>query len=215
MGAHDQPRTRFGQRHLSGRLSPAKSYLAPPPKKPGRGIAVTGGALLVMLVMLAVALWAWQEIAALNAQTAQAEQTVISIVNQPITHLARTPAAEVFSPGWFHPGAIRPDFSTVDIRATQEFPYSASTYVASDVDPTEMFVSKQLEFNAMTKAFYSDRTLPKKRLSEDEMQQINRLYRVIAHGGQASTLRWAILAGLAALLVALGAMLSRAIRVPA
>jgi len=39
----------------------------------------------------------------------------------------------VYSPGRFHPGATKPDFSTVDIRATQEFPYDGN--VTSDVTP--------------------------------------------------------------------------------
>ena len=86
----------------------------------------------------------------------------------------------VFSPGWFHEGAITPDFATVDIRATQEFPYLASTYVTSDLNPGEVFIGSQLEFNSMTKYFYVDRTLPKKRLDKSEMQEINQLYRTIA-----------------------------------
>jgi hypothetical protein len=32
----------------------------------------------------------------------------------------------------------------------------------------------------MTKFFYQDRSLPKKKLTEDEMVEINRLYRIIA-----------------------------------
>ena len=31
----------------------------------------------------------------------------------------------------------------------------------------------------MTKIFYQDRSLPKKRLTEEEMLEINRLYRII------------------------------------
>ena len=42
-----------------------------------------------------------------------------------------------------------------------------------------MWDGRELEFNAMTKYFYVDRTLPKKRLTEAEMLEINRLYRVI------------------------------------
>jgi hypothetical protein len=36
-----------------------------------------------------------------------------------------------------------------------------------------------LEFNAMTKYFYTDRSLPKKKLTEAEMVEINRLYEII------------------------------------
>jgi hypothetical protein len=43
-----------------------------------------------------------------------------------------------------------------------------------------MFRGRDLEFNAMTKHFYTDRSVPKKRLTEEQMVEINRLYRVIA-----------------------------------
>jgi len=42
-----------------------------------------------------------------------------------------------------------------------------------------VFPGSQVEFNAMTKYFYEDRTLPKKRLTEAEMLDVNRLYRII------------------------------------
>jgi hypothetical protein len=42
-----------------------------------------------------------------------------------------------------------------------------------------MWAAKDLEFNSMTKYFYLDRTLPKKKLTEAEMLEINKLYRVI------------------------------------
>jgi hypothetical protein len=129
------------------------------------------------------------EEASMNA--AQAEERVIEIVNQPVTHIPRTPEAAQFYPGWFHPGAIKPDFDTVDVRATQELPYAKYQYVTSDVTPSEMFYGDELEFNAMTKYFYKDRALPKKRLSESEMLEINRLYRIIGHEDHASTMRMA------------------------
>ena len=44
-----------------------------------------------------------------------------------------------------------------------------------------MFHGSDLEFNAMTKLFYTNRDLPKKKLTEAEMVQINSLYRVIGH----------------------------------
>lgn len=91
--------------------------------------------------------------------------------------------------GWFHPGAAKPDFNTVDIRATQEFPYSAYDHVTSDLNPTEMFIGAELEFNPMTKYFYTDRTLPKRRLSDTEMVEINGLYRVIGRNQQAVSVR--------------------------
>jgi hypothetical protein len=129
------------------------------------------------------------DIATLNADAAQAKQRVIEIINQPVTHLPRTRAAGTFSPGWFHPGAITPDFNTVDVRTTQEFPYDSYSYVTSDLNPSEMFIGSELEFNAMTKYFYTDRTLPKKRLSEAEMIEINSLYRIIGRDEQALATR--------------------------
>ena len=41
-----------------------------------------------------------------------------------------------------------------------------------------------LEFNPMTKYFYTDRSLPKKKLTEAEMLEINRLYRIIGRDEQ-------------------------------
>ena len=135
-----------------------------------------------------------ETIAQLDADAAQAKRRVIEIVNQPITHLARTDEAGEFSPGWFHPGAIKPDFNKVDIRQTQSFPYKGYKYVTSDLNPTEMFVADELEFNPMTKCFYTDRTLPKRELSEDEMVEVNRLYRIIGRDEQAHQSRLTIIA---------------------
>lgn len=106
---------------------------------------------------------------------------VEEIVNQPVTSLARTPDMHVamYSPGWFHPGAEKPDFNSVDIRATQELPYSQNDYVSSDLNPGVVFLGRELEFNPMTKYFYTDRSVPKKKLTEDEMVEVNQLYRVI------------------------------------
>ncbi|MHB8286226.1 MAG: hypothetical protein ACYDD1_16335 [Caulobacteraceae bacterium] len=149
----------------------------------------------------------------LGGETIRAEQGVIAIIDQPITHLPRTPAAAQFGEGWFHPGAIKPDFNTVDVRATQELVYDKFDYVTSNLNPTEMFIGKELEFNAATKYFYRERTLPKKRLSEAEMLEINRLYRIMGHAEQASALRWKVLGGLAALLlVSAAALLPRVLR---
>jgi hypothetical protein len=130
-----------------------------------------------------------QSITQLDADAAQARQRVIEIVNQPVTHLPRTDEAAVFSPGWFHPGAIKPDFNTVDVRATRELTYDNAAYVTSDLNPTEMFIGRDLEFNAMTKYFYADRTLPKARLSDAEMLEVNRLYRIIGRDEQAHAAR--------------------------
>jgi hypothetical protein len=122
------------------------------------------------------------EIAALKAQKNDAIFKVQDIVNQPITHLKRTADMgniAYYDQGWFHPGAVTPDFDHVDIRKTQELVYEGKQYVTSDMNPGEVFLGSELEFNSMTKYFYTDRSLPKKKLTEAEMLQINDLYRVI------------------------------------
>lgn len=124
-----------------------------------------------------------QQIAAVKAQMNAAILRVRQIVNQPVTELRRRPGMQVgrYSPGWFHPGAAIPDFLTVDVRKTQEFPYSKFQYVTSDLNPGVVFLASELEFNPNTKYFYTDRSVPKRRLTEAEMLEINQLYRVIGH----------------------------------
>jgi len=116
-----------------------------------------------------------------NAQMNEAIDQVQNIINQPVTSITQDSGMQVetYSPGWFHPGAIKPDFNTVDVRKTQQFPYKQYQYVTSDLNQGQVFIGSDLEFNPMTKYFYTDRTVPKKKLSEDEMLEINRLYRII------------------------------------
>jgi len=123
------------------------------------------------------------QIAALNAEMNAAIQQVRKIVNQPVARLFRDSGMHVstYSPGWFHAGANKPDFNHVDIRTTQEKTYDAHPYVTSDLNPGVVFRGQDLEFNGNTKYFYTDRSLPKKKLTEPEMLEINRLYRVIGH----------------------------------
>jgi len=135
---------------------------------------------------------------------AQAKARVIEIVNRPVTRLPRTGEVGMFSPGWFHDGAIKPDFATADIRATQEFPYKDFSFVTSDLNPNDMFVASELEFNAMTKYFYQDRSLPKHRLSQDDMVEINALYRRIARDEHVITMHRLEPMGWIALLLAAG-----------
>jgi hypothetical protein len=73
-----------------------------------------------------------------------------------------------------------PDFDRIDVRATQDTSaYSRFDYVASNYAPDTAYAAADLEFNPAVKLFYQDKTVPKKRLSEVEMLEINRLYRVI------------------------------------
>jgi hypothetical protein len=152
---------------------------------------VTFGHLLLFALFLSPAIAASsdattneQQVAAIKAQMNAAILRVQQIVNQPVTELRRTPdmRVEKFGPGgWFHPGATIPNYLTVDVRATQEFPYSQFQYVTSDLNPGVVFLGSELEFNPMTKYFYTDRSVPKKKLTEAEMLEINQLYRVIGH----------------------------------
>lgn len=79
--------------------------------------------------------------------------------------------------GWFHPGATKPNFNTVDVRTSQETPYEK--YITSNLNPGIVFWGPDLEFNSNIKYFYTDRNHPKKRLTEAEMVEINGLYRII------------------------------------
>ncbi len=164
------------------------------------------GLTSLLLAVVGAIFWTLLNIKTLNAETSRAEQGVIETVNQPIAHLPRSGPVGLFSPGWFHPGAIKPDFNSVDIRATQEFPYDGFNHVTSDMNPTEMFVGSELEFNSMTKYFYTDLTLPKRRLSDAEMVEINGLYRVIGRDEQALSTQWLTIVGLVAAGFCLGSV---------
>jgi hypothetical protein len=119
---------------------------------------------------------------AIKAEMDTAIGQVEKIVNQTVPAYHRAHGMDVgkFSPGWFHPGAINPDFNHVDVstsRQTAEF--DSHEYCTSDLNPGLVWKSRDLEFNSMTKYFYTNRTFPKKRLTEVEMVEINRLYRII------------------------------------
>jgi hypothetical protein len=120
---------------------------------------------------------------AVNAEMNDAIQQVQQIANQLVAAYRRKPDMEVSvsSPGWFHPGANMPDFNNVDVRTSQQFPYLKSTYITSDLNPGLVFLGRDLEFNSNIKYFYTNRSLPKKKLTEAEMLEINRLYRIIGH----------------------------------
>ncbi|HZV35696.1 MAG TPA: hypothetical protein VFB72_14070 [Verrucomicrobiae bacterium] len=122
-----------------------------------------------------------EQIAAAKQEMSNAVSRVCEIVNRPVKAYVRQGDISVskYSPGWFHPGATKPDFNTVDVRKTQEFPYADKRFVTSDLNPGIVFVGQDLEFNSMLKYFYTNRTLPKRKLTEDEMLEINKLYRTI------------------------------------
>lgn len=121
-----------------------------------------------------------EQLAALELERTNAWQRVLEIVNQPVHAFVRPPHYPVsVYPGWFHAGATKPDFNTVDVRQSQELVYTNRQYVTSDLNPGMMFLGRELEFNGMTKFFYTNRSLPKHKLSEAEMIEINQLYRII------------------------------------
>jgi hypothetical protein len=127
-----------------------------------------------------------EQLLALRKEQADAVAKVKSIVNQPVAPVERTPEMRVamFGPPWFHPGAATPDFNNVDIRKTQETPYAAYEYVSTELNPGLAWAGSELEFNSMTKFFFTDRSVPKKKLTEQEMLEINRLYRIIGRTEQ-------------------------------
>ena len=176
-------------------------------------IKIVFGAPALVLLAAGVMVWTKPDGGHLQARAAAARARVIAIVNQPVAPLPRRTTAREYSPGWFHEGALKPDFDTVDVRTTQEFPYENEEYVTSNLNPSAMFRGRELEFNSMTKLFYVDRTLPKKRLSEPQMIEINRLYRDIGRAERASTSRWEIAGGLVGsaffMLLAMGFQLRR------
>jgi len=125
------------------------------------------------------------QIAAIKSVMEKTVHRIQEIAGQPVTRLARTPDMDVtLFPGWFHPGAMRPNFNSVDVRATQEFPYDKFGYVASDQNPNVVFIGHELEFNSMIKLFYADRSCPKRKLSEPAMLEINHLYRILGRSEQ-------------------------------
>jgi hypothetical protein len=106
------------------------------------------------------------------------------IVNQPATAYPMTDdlraKVTVYPAGWFQPGADVPGFATVDIQATQILTYAQDEWVTSNLTPGVAFRGEDLEFNSMTKFFYTDRSLPKRKLTQAEMRRVNALYRQIA-----------------------------------
>ena len=121
-----------------------------------------------------------QRLAAAESTLRDAVARVQNIVNQPVPMAMRTPQMRVWDyDTWFHPGSLKPDFNTIDVRRTQESPYDGQDYVSLKSRPNLVWRGVDLEFNSMLKFFYTDRSVPKKRLTGEEMVEINRLYRII------------------------------------
>jgi hypothetical protein len=199
MNLDDQAGAAFGRRGREIMSPAARADAAAKPARSIGHVACLAGLAVLLLAVAAAIFWVLQGMVTPDAEIMRAEQRVSDIVNQPITHLPRSGEFGVFSPGWFHPGAEKPDFNNVDVRTTQELLYDKYDHVTSDLNPTEMFIGSELEFNAMTKYFYTDRTLPKKRLSDSEMVEINGLYRVIGRNEHEILMAWLTIAALGAM----------------
>jgi len=121
------------------------------------------------------------QIAADKDEMNRAIERVKQIVNQPAFSVPIKEGMNVtwWSDIWFHPGVSEPDYGIVDITKSQQFPYSKCEYVASNQHPDIAFLASDLEFNPWTKFFYTDWSVPKKRLTRSEMAEVNRLYRAI------------------------------------
>ena len=103
---------------------------------------------------------------------------VRGIVNQtPPTVPKPPPNAESYHYG-FHPGALTPDFAHADLYSTREL--WKGDFVNMDAAPGVFYRSADCEFNPQTKFFYTNRDVPKKRLTNAEIVEVVRLYRAIA-----------------------------------
>jgi len=122
------------------------------------------------------------EIAAIRLKRARAEDRVRTIVNQPAPSLARTVHMRVHTTqgAWYPEPAGAPDFANVDVRATQQKNYDAKGYLAAGADPGTVYLGDNLEYNPALAYYYSDRTVPKTKLTPGEMEEINALFRTIA-----------------------------------
>ena len=119
----------------------------------------------------------------LNEELARTVRRVREIVNQPVTQVEVTQGMKIARfPIWFHPGAGTPNFDTDDVRTTESSAnYSDPNYdyAACPMHPGIAFLMSDMAFNSATKIFYVDRSVPKKKLAEYELLEINKLYRVI------------------------------------
>ncbi|HEY1792876.1 MAG TPA: hypothetical protein VGG34_08150 [Opitutaceae bacterium] len=113
-----------------------------------------------------------------KAMLDQAVARVVEIVNQEVPHEERGSRQ---APEWhYHDGAERPDFAHVDVRAFQELRPADPALITWRGHDDWVWNSSDLEFNSKLKYFYRDRTLPTKRLTQEEMVEINAEYRRIA-----------------------------------
>lgn len=103
-------------------------------------------------------------------------QRVQAIVNQVPPAVSKPTGAESWNYG-FHPGATKPDFDSTDIVSGRElWPHD---YIDMQGSPNVYYRGTDCEFNSQTKFFYTNRAVPKKRLTDVEYQELVRLYRFL------------------------------------
>jgi hypothetical protein len=123
----------------------------------------------------------------LNREYAAALKRASDIINQDVPGIPVTSDMKLgdWRDGpWFHPGASTPDFLNVDIRPTQESTnYAMYDYITSDYHKGVAYPADQVAFNSNTKLLYLDRTTPKKKLTEAEMLEVNRLFHIMGKCG--------------------------------
>ena len=100
-----------------------------------------------------------------------------AIVNQVPAPVIKPRGAESWTSG-FHPGAIQPDFDHVDLLRERQV-LSTQPYMEMQGAPNVFYRGDDCEFNPQTKFFYTNRELPKKKLSDAEYGELTRLYRFV------------------------------------
>jgi hypothetical protein len=106
------------------------------------------------------------------------------IINQPVQGTPVTPqmlkqSAEQHLAGWDYLPAQTPNFIDAHIEDTQWLDTLGADWVTCNLTPGLAFRAKDLETNVQTRFFYTDLTLPKKRLSAEEMAQLDVIYHQI------------------------------------
>jgi hypothetical protein len=120
------------------------------------------------------------KIAKTQRELRDAVEKVKGIINQPLTMVPRNFRMRVQALDAFFPDpATKPDFNTVDVKTTRRLDYDQFEFVGLKSNPSVVWVGKTLEFNPSTRYFYDDLSVPKKKLTDDEMTEINRLYKII------------------------------------
>ena len=105
-----------------------------------------------------------------------AVKRIQTIVNQVPPAVPKPPGTESWNYG-FHPGATKPDFDNTDIVSGRElWPHD---FIDMQGSPNVYYHGPDCEFNSQTKFFYTNRELPKKRLTELEIAELVRLYRFL------------------------------------